>query len=166
MGKIVRLASNSKAGLIKWIEDNFDDIDEYLVTFSMNDNTTMTVYDCYSYRSALGIGLLSLDTIQKLQDDFVCKEQYLDNLEKENYKLKNEMYELIKDRNELSVVKEERDMYENDYKSCFEDLVKLQRKIRGLSDLISDIKSCFCHDDSLNCKNIQNTIDKYELSRN
>lgn len=72
--KIVRIYPESKTGLINWIEENFHDIDEFVVTFKMKNNTTMTVYDAYTYFNALGMSMINLDTIQKCQDEFKPKE--------------------------------------------------------------------------------------------
>jgi hypothetical protein len=52
---VKRICPESKTGLINWIEENFNDIDAFVVTFSMNDNTTMTVYDCTTFMESMGL---------------------------------------------------------------------------------------------------------------
>ena len=73
MADVVRIYPESKTGLINYIEEHFHDIDEFVVTFTLKDGTTMTVYDCYSYINALGICALTTDTIQKTGDAFIQK---------------------------------------------------------------------------------------------
>lgn len=68
VGSVIRMYPESKSGLIKWIEDHFHEIDEYLAIFTLKDGTDMTVYDCCSYRSALGMCAMQTDTIQKIED--------------------------------------------------------------------------------------------------
>lgn len=53
MADIMRIAPESKTGLIKWIEDNFHEIKQFVAVFRMTENTpihpnessTMTIYD-------------------------------------------------------------------------------------------------------------------------
>lgn len=104
------------------------------------------------------------------------------NLKNENAELKNDLLNIridtvklgelqeevkgLRERHESHLkLKIERDAYKKDYESCFEDLVKLQKIRREYMDLVSDIVSCFCHDDSLTCKNILNTINKFKMTR-
>ena len=62
-------------GLINWMEENFHDIEQFVVTFKLKDNTTMTVYDVYSYYDALAITAITEDCIRKLSwdDELVLK---------------------------------------------------------------------------------------------
>jgi hypothetical protein len=67
MGKVQRIVPESKTGLINWIEENFHDIDSFVVTFSMKDNTTMTVYDCTTFMEAIGIAGVSNFVLSDLE---------------------------------------------------------------------------------------------------
>jgi len=69
MNNIKRIFPGPVNGLINWMEENFDSIDEFIVTFHLKDGTTMTVYDVYSYFNALAITEISKDTIHKLSHD-------------------------------------------------------------------------------------------------
>lgn len=77
MNNIVRICPDSKTGLIKWIEDNYHEIDQFVGTFLMKDNTTMTIYDTYTYLEAAGITELQRDTIHEEahNETFVCKDR-------------------------------------------------------------------------------------------
>lgn len=77
MKKVSRLYPESKTGLIKWIEDNFHDIEQFVFTAQLKDDTTMFVYDCYSYYDAVAMTSISLDTVHCLSHDdaFVAKER-------------------------------------------------------------------------------------------
>lgn len=68
--KVKRLYPGAVNGLINWMEDNFHDIDSFVVTFKLKDQTSMTVHHTESYFEALAIAMLNLDTIQKLGEDF------------------------------------------------------------------------------------------------
>lgn len=61
MGSVVRAHPESRTGLIKWMEDNFHSIDQFVATFSLSDGTTMTIYDAYSYLEALGLTEIQSD---------------------------------------------------------------------------------------------------------
>jgi hypothetical protein len=65
MGDVKRIYPESKTGLINYIEENFHDIDQYVVTFSLKDGTTMTVYDAYTYMEALGMAEITRDCINE-----------------------------------------------------------------------------------------------------
>lgn len=69
MGNVKRIYPDSRSGLINWVEQNFHDIDQFVVTFSMKDGTTMTVYDTYSYVEAVGLAGLTTDTIHAASHD-------------------------------------------------------------------------------------------------
>ena len=74
---VARIFPGPVNGLINWMEQNFHDIDQFVVTFAMKDGSTMTVYDVFSYLDALGISAISTDCIQKMaaDDQFVTKER-------------------------------------------------------------------------------------------
>lgn len=77
MDNVTRIFPNTASRLANWIEENFKEIDQFVVTFTMKDGTTMTVYDVYSYVEALGICAISTDCMQKISadDEFVVKER-------------------------------------------------------------------------------------------
>lgn len=65
MGDVTRIYPESKTGLINWIEENFHEIDEFTVTFKLKDDTSLTVYDAYSYFSALVMIEMGREAIQE-----------------------------------------------------------------------------------------------------
>lgn len=74
MGKKVRrIYPEPVTGLINWMEENFHDIDSYVVTFMLKDGSSMTVHHTSSYFEALGIAAYTTYTIQQLgaDDEFV-----------------------------------------------------------------------------------------------
>lgn len=77
MAEVRRIYPESKTGLINWIEENFHDIDEFVVQFQMKDGTSMFVYDTYTYRNALGMVEMARDSIHELShnDGFIPKER-------------------------------------------------------------------------------------------
>lgn len=77
MCDVKRIYPESKTGLIKWIEDHFHEIDEFVVQFQMKDNTSMFVYDTYSYRNALGMLEMAKNTCHELaiNDEFIPKQR-------------------------------------------------------------------------------------------
>ncbi|MDR3599378.1 MAG: hypothetical protein P4L49_02665 [Desulfosporosinus sp.] len=77
MSEVKRIFPGPINGLINWMEENFQNINQYVVTFSMKNGTTMTVFDAYSYLEAVGIAGISLDTIHTLSHDgeFVSKKR-------------------------------------------------------------------------------------------
>lgn len=48
MGKVSRVYPGPNNGLIRWIEENFGEIDGYAATFKMRDGTVRTIYDALS----------------------------------------------------------------------------------------------------------------------
>jgi len=74
---IKRIFPGAINGLINWMEENFHEIDEFVVTFHLKDDTTMTVYDCYSYFNGVAIAGITEGTIHELarRDEFICKEK-------------------------------------------------------------------------------------------
>lgn len=77
MNKVRRICPESKTGLIKWIEDNFHNIDQYSAIFSLKDGTTMSTYDCFSYLEAVGLAGIALDNIHDLahNEEFISKKR-------------------------------------------------------------------------------------------
>jgi hypothetical protein len=77
MGDVKRIYPESKTGLINWIEDNFHEIEQFVVTFKLKDGTTMTVYDAYSYLEAVGMCGITSNTIHTLANEglFTPKER-------------------------------------------------------------------------------------------
>jgi len=77
MAVVQRIYPESKTGLINWIEQNFHDIDEYVVQFTMKDGTTMFVYDTYNVINALGMLEMAKGTIHELavNGEFIPKER-------------------------------------------------------------------------------------------
>mgnify|MGYP006991326877 CR=1 FL=1 len=73
MTKVRRMAAEAITGTIKWMEDNFHDIDMFVVTFMLKDGTSMTIHHTSSYFEALGISAYTTDTLQRLEaeDDFI-----------------------------------------------------------------------------------------------
>lgn len=74
---IKRLFPESVTGTIKWMEDNFHDIDGFVATFQLKDGKTMTIYDTYSYVQALGLASVSDDAIRQMSYDgnFITKKK-------------------------------------------------------------------------------------------
>jgi hypothetical protein len=68
--KVGRIYPEAITGTINWMEDNFHEIDSFVVTFKLKDKTSMTIHHTESYFEALAIAMLNLDTIQKMGDDF------------------------------------------------------------------------------------------------
>jgi hypothetical protein len=70
---------------LKWIEDNFHEIKQFVAVFRMTENTpihpnessTMTIYDCYSYYESVAMTAIAQDTMHTLshEDRFICKER-------------------------------------------------------------------------------------------
>jgi hypothetical protein len=66
MSEFKRISPGAVNGLIHWMEDNFHDIESYVVTFMLKDGTSMTVHHTSSYFEALGISAYTTDVIQQL----------------------------------------------------------------------------------------------------
>lgn len=75
MSKVARVFPGPVNGLINWMEQNFHEIDQFVVTFALKDGTTMTVYDAYSYLEATGMAGITLNTIQEQvqNEEFAAK---------------------------------------------------------------------------------------------
>lgn len=69
MGDVRRIYPESKTGLIHFIEQNFHDIDEFIFIAQLKDNTTLQVYDAYSYRNALGMMEMAKDSLNTMARD-------------------------------------------------------------------------------------------------
>lgn len=71
--KVTRIYPEAITGTIKWMEENFHDIESFVVTFMLKDGESMTVHHTSSYFEALGIAAYTTDTIQQLgaNGDFV-----------------------------------------------------------------------------------------------
>ena len=65
MSEVKRIYPESKTGLINYIEENFHNIEQFVVTFSLKDGTTMSVYDSFSYLEAVGLASIQLDCIHE-----------------------------------------------------------------------------------------------------
>ena len=63
---ITRIHPEAKTGLIKWIEDNFHEIDEFMFVAELKDGTSMNVYDFYTYRGAIGTAEMAKETLKEL----------------------------------------------------------------------------------------------------
>jgi hypothetical protein len=73
---VKRIYPEAKTALIKWIEDNFNDIDNYLFICNVkSDGSTMTVYDCDTFMSAAALAAIQEHTLHTLaeNDDFICR---------------------------------------------------------------------------------------------
>jgi hypothetical protein len=83
VSKVKRIYPESKTGLINYIEENFHNIDQFVATFSLNDGTTMSVYDSFSYLEAVGLAGIQLDCIHDAahNETFVRKSR-VENIDK------------------------------------------------------------------------------------
>lgn len=77
MEKVKRIYPESKTGLINYIEENFHEIEQFVVTFSLKDGTTMSVYDSYSYLEAVGLAGIQIDCIHDAahNETFISKKK-------------------------------------------------------------------------------------------
>lgn len=75
MGKVDRVFPGPVNGLIKWMEDNFHDIDQFVATFVLKDGSVITIYDAVSYLEAAGIVAVGSAAINELaaEGEFVPK---------------------------------------------------------------------------------------------
>ncbi|MBU8788029.1 hypothetical protein MHB78_01155 [Bacillus sp. FSL K6-0138] len=73
MGKVTRVYPGPNNGLIRWIEENFGEIDGYAATFKMRDGTVRTIYDALSPVDAIGMAEIGKSAIQEAidEDEFV-----------------------------------------------------------------------------------------------
>lgn len=83
MTDVKRIYPESKTGLINYIEEHFHEIEQFVVTFSLNDGTTMSVYDSFSYLEAVGLAGIQLDCIHHAahNDEFTSKPRVKSNEE-------------------------------------------------------------------------------------
>lgn len=72
-----RIHPEAKTSLIKWIEEHFHEIDEYVATFSLKSGETMTIYDASHPITALGLAAVTNMTIRDdiYDGEFVAKER-------------------------------------------------------------------------------------------
>ena len=77
MSGVKRVYPESKTGLINWIEEHFHEIEQFVVTFSLNDGTTMSIYDSFSYLEAVGLAGIQLDCIhhEAHNETFISKKK-------------------------------------------------------------------------------------------
>ena len=77
MCEVKRVFPGPVNGLINWMEQNFHDIDEFVVQFQMKDGTCMFIYDTYSFRNALGMLEMAKGTCHELaiNDEFTPKQR-------------------------------------------------------------------------------------------
>lgn len=78
--KVKRIYPEGKTALIKWIEDNFNNIEDYLFIANLKeekDNTAMTIYDARSFFNAMALASILEHTINTLgeNEEFVCREE-------------------------------------------------------------------------------------------
>lgn len=92
MSKIKRIYPESKTGVINWIEENFHDIDQFVMTFALKDGTTMSVYDSFSYLEAVGLAGIQLDCIH----DAVHNETFTSKIRPKANDVPSEVYQLIR----------------------------------------------------------------------
>ena len=71
VAEVKRVYPEAITGLINWMEQNFHDIDSFVITFKLKDKEIWTAHHTESYYEALAISMWGLDTIQKLGEDFV-----------------------------------------------------------------------------------------------
>ena len=69
MADITRIHPDALSGLMSWIKENFDSIDQFVVSFTLDDRTIHTSYDTYSFVEAMGITAVAHATINKLGED-------------------------------------------------------------------------------------------------
>lgn len=77
MCEVKRLYPGSVNGVINWMEQNFHDIDEFVIQFQMKDGTSFFTYDTYSFRNALGMLEMAKGTCHELSinDEFIPKQR-------------------------------------------------------------------------------------------
>ena len=80
MGKVAevkRIYPEAKSGLINWIEQNFQEIEQFVAIFKMKDGHSYTFYDTYSFLEAMGLTSMVHADINRLgeQGEFVKKER-------------------------------------------------------------------------------------------
>lgn len=73
---LIRISSEPKTQLIKYIEDNFDTIDEFAVIFKHKDGTLMSSYESESFLGTVGLISVLDDTVKMLchNDEFYVRE--------------------------------------------------------------------------------------------
>lgn len=66
MTEVQRIYPEAKSGLIHWIEENFADIDSFVCTFKLADNSTMTAYYSDFAFEAMGLTAIQQAAMQDL----------------------------------------------------------------------------------------------------
>lgn len=77
MQNVIRMNAEPKTQLIKYIEDNFDTIEEFVVIFKHGDGTLMSSYESESFLHAVGMVSVLDDTLKTLchEDTFFVKKK-------------------------------------------------------------------------------------------
>lgn len=77
MAEIKRIYPEAKSGLINWIEQNFQEIEQFVGSFKMKDGQMYTFYDTYSFLEAMGLTAIAHADINRLgeQGEFIKKER-------------------------------------------------------------------------------------------
>lgn len=72
---VIRISSERKTQLIKYIEDNFDDIDEFVAIFKLRDGGLVSTYESKSFLNTAGMISILDDTVKTLchEDSFIVK---------------------------------------------------------------------------------------------
>jgi hypothetical protein len=77
MSNIKRICPDNKTALIKWIEDNFHNIDQFVFVARMSNSVTTTIYDCFTYYDSVAMTGIAQNVMHELEydDAFICKER-------------------------------------------------------------------------------------------
>lgn len=77
MGKVQRIYPGALNGLINYLEENFHEIDQYVVTLVRKDGTADVFYDTYSVIEGLGMASMTHNALsnEAFLDEFVPKER-------------------------------------------------------------------------------------------
>jgi len=77
VAEIKRIYPEARTGLINWMEQNFQEIDQFVASFKMEDGQMYTFYDTYSFLEAMGLTAIAHADINRLgeQGKFVKKER-------------------------------------------------------------------------------------------
>lgn len=67
--KTTRIYPEPKTALINWIEENFHEIESYVFTAKLSNNTIMTVHDVEDFTEAMGLASISKDVISHSAHD-------------------------------------------------------------------------------------------------
>lgn len=77
MSRVKQLPLTSIDKFINWLLDNRDNIDQYIFSVTLKNGEDHAFYEAYSYREALGLGMMGIDALQVTDSngDFICKER-------------------------------------------------------------------------------------------